>query len=529
MKKKSTSKGFSIVLILFVFTHMGCETKMNQSTSQNKEEILYRPNFHFTPKTNWMNDPNGMFYYKGKFHLYFQHNPEDNIWGPMHWGHATSEDLKTWEEHPIALYPDSLGTIFSGSAVVDFHNTSGFGSLENPPIVAIFTYHNAKAEQEGSTQFQTQGIAYSLDEGYSWTKYASNPVIQNPGIRDFRDPKVFWLESEQKWILTLAAGQETQFYTSKNLKEWKYASSFGEGIGNHDGVWECPDLFPLSLSETNEVKWVHLVSINPGGPNGGSATQYFVGDFDGKAFTLDSKFEKELEKEHTFWTDYGKDNYAGVTFSNWTEKSGNVLYLGWMSNWEYATKVPTTIWRSAMTTARELKLTKTKTGYRLLSLPDQNWASFSVNQFIQPSRKISKRENLLPKGTVNLSKAELTFELHKLKSESYSFILSNDIGEELSFGLDFSKNQYFIDRKNTGNVSFSETFASKPSIAPRFETLDKMTLTALFDKTSVELFFDNGKTVMTELFFPNAPFNQLDLVTDGLGAELIQFKVIALH
>ena len=200
-----------------------------------------------------------------------------------------------------------------------------------------------------------------------------------------------------------------------------------------------------------------------------------------------------------------------------------------MSNWEYATKVPTTIWRSAMTTARELKLTKTKTGYRLLSLPDQNWASFSVNQSIQPSRKISKRENLLPKGTVNLSKAELTFELHKLKSESYSFILSNDIGEELSFGLDFSKNQYFIDRKNTGNVSFSETFASKPSIAPRFETLDKMTLTALFDKTSVELFFDNGKTVMTELFFPNAPFNQLDLVTDGLGAELIQFKVIALH
>ena len=178
-----------------------------------------------------------MFYHKGKYHLYFQHNPNSNVWGPMHWGHATSENLIHWNEHPIALYPDKLGTIFSGSAVVDLENTSGFGSIENPPIVAIFTNHNSEEEKKGSELFQNQSIAYSLDDGYSWEKYNSNPVIKNPGVKDFRDPKVIWYEKDKKWILTLAASQVTKFYESKDLKKWNFISSFGEGIGNHNGVW----------------------------------------------------------------------------------------------------------------------------------------------------------------------------------------------------------------------------------------------------------------------------------------------------
>jgi levanase/fructan beta-fructosidase len=241
------------------FSDLNKETNMKE---KNNDELMYRPNIHFTPQKNWMNDPNGMFYHKGKYHLYFQHNPNSNVWGPMHWGHATSENLIHWDEHPIALYPDKLGTIFSGSAVVDLENTSGFGSIENPPIVAIFTNHNSEEEKKGSELFQNQSIAYSLDDGYSWQKYNGNPVIKNPGVKDFRDPKVIWYEKDKKWILTLAASQVTKFYESKDLKKWNLISSFGEGIGNHNGVWECPDLFQLQVKGTSKTKWVHLVSIN---------------------------------------------------------------------------------------------------------------------------------------------------------------------------------------------------------------------------------------------------------------------------
>jgi sucrose-6-phosphate hydrolase SacC (GH32 family) len=241
---------FVLILITILFFNTCSTDKKNNDkgmTNTQSEEEKYRPSFHFTPQKNWMNDPNGMFFLNGQFHLYFQYHPESSVWGPMHWGHATSKDLIRWEEHPIALFPDDLGTIFSGSAVVDHLNTTGFGSLENPPIVAMYTNHDAKAEQKGSELFQTQSIAYSLDQGFTWTKFENNPVIQNPGIRDFRDPKVFWMESDKKWIMTLAAGQETQFYASTNLKEWTFLSAFGKGIGNHDGVWECPDLFPLKV------------------------------------------------------------------------------------------------------------------------------------------------------------------------------------------------------------------------------------------------------------------------------------------
>jgi levanase/fructan beta-fructosidase len=273
-----------------------CKEISMVDTKTYTEEDLYRPNFHFTPKKGWMNDPNGMFYKNGYYHLYYQHYPDSNVWGPMHWGHAISTDMITWVEKPIALYPDEKGYIFSGSAVVDEKNTSGFGTLENPPIVAMFTYHDMVKEKVGAINYQSQGIAYSLNEGLTWTKYEQNPIIKNPNIKDFRDPKITWDAIHQQWLMVLASGDEVYFYTSKNLKDWNKISEFGKRIGAHGGVWECPDFFPMIVEGSDDYKWVLLQSINPGGPNGGSATQYFVGDFDGKKFTLDESSLKNLKQ-----------------------------------------------------------------------------------------------------------------------------------------------------------------------------------------------------------------------------------------
>ncbi|APD95457.1 levanase [Alteromonas mediterranea] len=259
-----------------------------------KRNEAFRPQVHFSPAEKWMNDPNGMFYLDGEYHLFFQHNPDASVWGPMHWGHAVSKDLVHWEEQPIALYPDELGTIFSGSAVVDWNNSSGFGTKENPPIVALYTYHNAEMEKQGVINFQTQALAYSLDKGKTWKKYSGNPVIENPGIKDFRDPKVMWHEPSKKWVMVLAQKDHIGFYSSDNLIDWSLESTFGEEVGSHGGVWECPELLLMPVEGTNQSRYVLLVSISPGGPNGGSATQYFVGDFDGSNFVLDSEWQSEL-------------------------------------------------------------------------------------------------------------------------------------------------------------------------------------------------------------------------------------------
>lgn len=256
----------------------------------------HRPQFHFTPKSGWMNDPNGMVYYQGEYHLFFQHYPDDTKWGPMHWGHAVSKDMVHWEQLPIAIYPDQHGWIFSGSAVLDKTNSSGLGTADNPPLVAIFTYHNNAEEKKRSALTQTQGIAYSLDKGRTWTPYANNPVLKGPGVMDFRDPKVSWYEPEQKWIMTLAVQDHVSFYSSKNLINWQHESDFGKDIGGHGGVWECPDLIKIPVEGSGESKYLLLVSINPGGPNGGSATQYFVGDFDGHGFKLDARMTKQLAR-----------------------------------------------------------------------------------------------------------------------------------------------------------------------------------------------------------------------------------------
>ena len=493
----------------------GSETKVAENqTVVDDNEKLYRPNFHFTPNKGWMNDPNGMFYYNGYYHLYFQHYPDSTVWGPMHWGHATSTDMISWKEQPIALYPDELGLIFSGSAVVDLENTSGFSEENKTPVIAMFTHHDMEADKAGKTADETQSIAYSLDEGLTYAKYKGNPVIKNPDIPDFRDPKVNWDEERKQWTMVLAAGQEIKFYASKDLKKWELLSTFGEGIGNHDGVWECPDFFPLPVQGTDETKWVLFVSINPGGPNSGSATQYFVGDFDGKTFKIDDDFQKAQAKEHSFWVDHGRDNYAGVTWSNVTTSEGGRLFIGWMSNWLYANQVPTEAWRSATTVARELRLIKGTDTYRLISNPVKELNGYRAKKVADTAISIEGKTVLTTSTTIDLSKTEINFEIPDVTKGKYTFILSNSKGDELRFGYDATEKQFFVNRKKSGKIDFSDKFSDRIAKAPRTANSNDLTGKILLDKTSIELFYDNGQTVMTEIFFPNAPFETLSIESD---------------
>lgn len=503
--------------IIFLLIAMLNNIKAQSMKKSSTEEYLYRPNFHFTPKSNWMNDPNGMFYLDGIYHLFFQYYPEGNKWGPMHWGHATSKDLVKWEEQKIALFPDHLGYIFSGSAVVDKNNTSGFGNGKNTPIVAIFTYHNIEKEKENKIDVESQGIAYSIDNGKNWIKYNNNPVLKNPGIRDFRDPKVIWDTKREQWLMVLAAQDKVHFYTSKNLKDWEFKSDFGQNIGAHGGVWECPDIFPIKVKETNEEKWALIVSINPGGPNGGSATQYFVGDFDGKTFKLDKTYIKQLEKKEAIWLDWGKDNYASVSWNN--APDGKRIIIGWMSNWDYAQEVPTEKWRSSNTIAREVILSKNNEEYILKTIP-VNQLSKYLNKKIKRRVIVEKSNILLKKEEIDLDKTILELQLKNLKKGTYTFVLSNELGEQLSFGINNTNHYLFIDRQSSGITNFGNNFANKISKVPLFQNYKEASFKVLLDKTSMEIFFNNGEKVMTEMFFPREKYSELSISTESQNAKI---------
>ena len=475
----------------------------------------YRPSFHFSPPSHWMNDPNGMVYHDGEYHLFYQHYPDSTVWGPMHWGHAVSEDLVHWEHLPIALYPDSLGYIFSGSAVVDKGNTSGLGSDGRDPLVAIYTYHDAEAESAGRDDHQTQAIAYSNDNGRTWTKYEGNPVIPNEEpIRDFRDPKVRWDEQRERWVMALAAQDRIMFWGSENLIDWTYLSDFGRQLGGHGGVWECPDLFPLTVEGTDEEKYVLLVSINPGGPNGGSATQYFVGDFDGTTFTPDPSFLPDVRNGQGVWIDYGRDNYAGVTFANIPAEDGRRIFIGWMSNWLYGQQVPTESWRSAMTVPRTLSLHQLPAGYRLFSEP------VAELEKLRGTAGEVGPEQLTASTATGTQEIEVAFLTDQSTSEACGILLENERGESYRIGYDPATQEFFSDRQNSGDHSFSNKFANPAARAPRPATSDTVRLHLLVDVASVELFADGGATVMTEIFFPSEPFNRIS-VFHGANTEVL--------
>lgn len=469
----------------------------------------YRPQIHFSPAAHWMNDPNGLVYYKGVYHLFYQYYPKATVWGPMHWGHATSTDLVHWNNKPIALYPDSLGLIFSGSAVVDINNTSGLGKNGQPPLIAIFTHHDQAKEKDGKNDTENESMAYSNDGGNTWQKYAHNPVLKNPGISDFRDPKVSWYAPGKKWIMTLATKDRITFYSSPNLKDWTKESEFGETLGAHGGVWECPDLFPMIAADGKKM-WVLIVNINPGGPQGGSATQYFTGDFDGKTF--------KPNNTDTRWADQGTDEYAGVTWSN----TGNRrIFLGWMSNWDYATTVPTKAWRSAMTVPRDLKLVKVDTAYYLASQPVKELGGLKDETKSLPAMAVKGEVNLTK--ILNRSDNQFQLSLSAKQLKSFSITLSNGAGEKLMIGFDEKENSWFIDRTHAGESGFNKDFAKRFAVK-RIAGTAGTDMTLVVDAASVELFADKGLTVMTSVFFPKKPLNNISVSSaDGFSASSISY------
>ena len=434
-----------------------CWKEMKQSNefdTTNRER--FRPTYHHTPTYGWMNDPNGMFYKDGVYHLYYQWNPYGSQWENMTWGHSSSRDLVHWEAQPTAIEADALGTIFSGSCVVD---------KKNDRVVAFYT---------SAGQNQVQSMAVSKDNGVTFQKNPTNPILTS-NDPDFRDPKAFWNPEIQKWNLILAVGQEMRIYSSSNLKDWTYESSFGKGYGNHDGVWECPDLMKLQVRGTDKQKWMLICNINPGGPFGGSATQYFVGEFDGKKFTCEHK--------DTRWMDYGKDHYATVTFDN--APDGRRIALAWMSNWQYANQVPTQQFRSANSVPRDLNLFEYK---------GETYCS------VTPSKE------LLALRGKKVKKPTQTCEIVVDTKGKTEIELSNTKGEKVIMNYDAQNHTFSMDRNKSGDTSFSEAFPFV-TVAPTYGDIHQLRI--FIDNCSIEAFDAEGKMAMTNLVFPSEPYTMI--------------------
>ncbi|WP_226670778.1 glycoside hydrolase family 32 protein [Metabacillus litoralis] len=465
----------------------------------------YRPQYHFTPEVNWMNDPNGMVFYEGEYHLFYQYHPNGTTWGPMHWGHAVSKDLVHWEHLPIGLEPDENGMIFSGSAVVDRNDTSGFFNGQSG-LVAIFTHADTYPNSERPRQ--RQSIAYSHDQGRSWKKYEGNPVLSDEEITDFRDPKVFWHKETNRWIMVIAAGQSVRFYTSSNLIDWEFASEFGEEHGSHQGVWECPDLFELSIDgDHRKKKWVLFLSIGDDPSfEEGSRTQYFIGDFDGKTFTNLNSPDK------TLWVDRGRDNYAGVSWSDLPVDDHRRIYLGWMSNWRYANVTPTKEWRSSMTIPRSLSLASTNVGLRLRQSPVKELESIRQESIILKKKVIKENENLLKELKSNTFEIIAEFEVGNI--DEFGIKVCQSENEETTIGYNVETKKMFIDRKMSGDVNFHKSFAGKheAELEPKG---NKIKFHLFVDCSSVEVFGNDGELVMTDLIFPDSSSNKLTLYSIG--------------
>ncbi len=464
----------------------------NDFDVKNKEE--FRPSFHHTPAYGWMNDPNGMFYKDGRWHLYYQWNPYGSKWENMTWGHSSSTDLVNWEAEPVAIKPNALGTIFSGSSVVDKNNTAGFG--ENA-IIAFYTSAGAS---------QMQSMAYSTDDGQTFTEYTGNPVLTYES--ESRDPNIFWDAEHNQWVMELVAALEHKvlFYTSPDLKNWTLASKFGDH-GSNAGVWECPDLLHVPVEGTGEKKWVLIVNINPGGPFGGSAAQYFVGNFDGQTFTCDSA------PEVTKWMDYGKDHYATVSFSNAPDDRTTVL--AWMSNWEYANDVPTMQFRSANSLPRDLYLFKAPDGeYYLASTPSPEVKAlrgkerkFNIGSLSGSSRNIN-----LP--VENGGICEIVFNATVPSGRNLNLTLSNNKGEKVVMTLDGTAKTFSMDRNDAGVDDFSENFPGVTT-GPIYPADDTYEVRLFVDRSSIEAFIDGGRLSMTNLVFPTEPYTSLSLSSKG--------------
>ncbi len=466
-----------------------------------------RPVFHFTPPKNFINDPNGLVFLDGEYHLFYQHNPEGDRWGHMSWGHASSRDLVHWQHLPIALREENGIMIFSGSAVFDARNTSGLGLKDAPPMIAIYTGDGHKK--------QTQNVASSTDRGRTWTKFAGNPVLDLHS-NSFRDPKVFWFKPAGRWIMAtvLADDRKVRLWGSGDLKTWEKLSDFGPA-GSVQGVWECPELFeaPVEGGVQGESRWVLKVDVNSGAPFGGSGGQYFVGRFDGKEFRPEG-----TQNKTPLWIDYGKDFYASQSWND-APTEGRPVWIAWMNNWQYANDIPTSPWRGAMTVPRYVALRATTDGFRLAQTPVDG-----VKQIRGQNHQIGNR--LIPMGETRLeadgiegTALEIVVEFDLREADTVGLKLRRGEAEETLVGIDRRAGTVFIDRTRSGAVNFSKDF---PGVHfGRLSSLDRpIRLHVLLDTTSVEVFADDGEVVLTDQIFPGASSLGVSLFATGDAARL---------
>ena len=483
----------------------------------------FRPQYHFTPEKNWMNDPNGMVFYEGEYHLFYQYNPAGDKWGHMSWGHAVSPDMVHWTHLPLALAEADNVMIFSGSAVVDWKNSSGFGKDGRPPLVAVYTGFRT------TDRVQFQCIAYSNDKGRTWTKYSGNPVIDINSM-DFRDPKVQWHDATRRWIMTvsLSAEHKVRFYGSDNLKAWTLLSEFGPA-GATGGVWECPDLFELPLPGTNDKRWVLVVNMNPGSVAGGSGGQYFIGRFDGTQFVADRDSlipprPGRSASESAHWFDYGPDYYAAVSWSDVPASDGRRLWLGWMSNWEYGGDVPTSPWRSAMSIPREVGLSRTAEGIRLVQKPAREMESLRDRHFAFKSGDVSEANAWLKERHVQGDQLELMVEFAPRSSGTEGVKVLKSDTEATVIGVDRQRGRAFVDRTQSGNVTFHQKFSGVYD-APLAVHDGRVKLHLFVDASSVEVFVNDGERVFTSLVYPSAASRGVEFFGSMTSARITSLNV----
>lgn len=512
MKNQKFFKAF----LLFVTSGLllnTCQTG-ERSVSEATYQEPYRPQYHFTPPQNWMNDPNGLVYHEDEYHLFYQYNPFGDKWGHMSWGHAVSEDLVHWQHLPVALKEENNIMIFSGSAVVDQGNTSGFGSADNPPMVAIYTGHHTDRE------LQDQRIAYSLDNGRTWTKYQGNPVIDE-GLEDFRDPKVFWHEQTEKWVMVVALPTEhkVRLYGSSNLKQWNLLSEFGPS-GATGGVWECPDLFFLPVDgSADSGRWVLQVDLNPGGPFGGSGAQYFVGTFDGEQFVQEPSTEGE-----TRWVDFGKDFYAVQSYANIPPEDGRRIWVAWMNNWQYAQEIPTSPWRSAMTVPREVQLKSFDDGIYLVQQPVSNLEKIRSDHHHFENETIQGQSDLLAENGIRGKTLEIVARFATTGTEVFGIKVAQGEEEETIIGYDGARNRLYVDRTQSGRTGFNENFPGVHG-APLQPVEGEIKMHLLLDHSSVEVFGNDGRVVITDRIFPSKGSDNVSLFSDSGEVRLVSLDI----
>ncbi len=461
----------------------------------------YRPQFHFSPRQHWTNDPNGVVYFQGEYHLFYQYNPFGDVWGHMSWGHAVSRDLLHWEELPVALREEDGIMIFTGSTVVDERNTSGFCLDAQPCLVAVYTGHTPEAG--GRPALQTQNLAYSNDRGRTWTKYRENPVL-NLKLSDFRDPDVFWSKAMRQWVMAVALPNDHKvlFYGSGDLKEWEKLSEFGPA-GATGGQWECPTLVELPVDGTQRTRWVLKVGLNPGGLQGGSGEQYFIGTFDGTRFVNDNPSSTML------WTDYGKDCYCALEF-NGIPRGEDAVMIGWMNNWQYADKLPTSPWRGQMTVPRSLGLQTFPEGIRLIQQPVTTLARLRDRHVEWRGTNVAALNQVL-KGF-----NERSFELRTTVAGGVTFgwkLFATD-GVYTEAGYDASRGELFVDRTHSGVTGFSPDFPAR-TMAPLASGNAPVSLTILADRSTIEVFAQGGRLAMTNLVYPPAGARAIEFYARG--------------